>query len=80
LAINQAQRVVTAAPKAISANNLVSIYRKSKSSSPANAFITKAENGMTTAAITRISKNPSQFFAKLVHTTLQTVVGDTHFI
>jgi hypothetical protein len=77
LAINQAQRVVTAAPKAISASNFVSIYRKSKSSSPANAFITKAEKGMTTAAITRNSMNPSQYSAKILHMTLQAVMGDT---
>ena len=57
LASNQAQRVVTAAPKAMSANNFVSIYRKSKSSSesPANAFITKAEKGMKTATAMMIS-------------------------
>ena len=56
-AINQAQRVITAAPNANMARSLVSIQRKSKSSSesPENAFITRAENGIQTAAITSIS-------------------------
>ena len=58
-AINQAQRVITAAPKANIARSLDSIQRKSKSSSesPENAFITRAEKGTNTAAITSISKS-----------------------
>ena len=56
-AINQAQRVVTAAPNANIAKSLDSIQRKSKSSSesPENAFMTSADKGMKTAAITSIS-------------------------
>ena len=56
-AINHAQRVITAAPKANIARSLASIQRKSKSSSesPENAFITRAEKGTKMAAITSIS-------------------------
>ena len=56
-AINQAQWVITAAPKANIARSLDSIQRKSKSSSesPENAFITRAEKGTKMAAITSIS-------------------------
>ena len=56
-AINHAQRVITAAPKANIARSLDSIQRKSKSSSesPENAFITRAEKGTKMAAITSIS-------------------------
>jgi hypothetical protein len=52
-----AQSVEIAAPKARMAMSLVSIQRKSKSSSesPAKAFMINAENGTKTAAITRIS-------------------------
>ena len=57
-AINQAQRVMTAAPNASMARSLASIQRKSKSSSdsPENAFMTRAEKGTKMAAITSISK------------------------
>ena len=57
LACIQAQRVLIAAPKARKARSLVSIYRKSKSSSesPAKAFMINAEKGTKIAAITIIS-------------------------
>ena len=79
LAINQAQRVITAAPKANIAKSLVSIQRKSKSSSesPANAFMTSADKGTKTAAITRISTELKKFDLKLTVLTLQKVISTT---